>query len=148
MEDKEWRFCVVGNIVKQHQGEDGTVYYGTKVFPGGAKVYIADELLRLDNRTIKVLGLNRHKRYNMEWVSMDLIENVRVQRVFKPKVLNIMDNKGYLFGWAWRNRTAEDRRTLEAFVKNWEEYKAKPLSEVAKTEKKKTLWSRLFRKKS
>ena len=35
-----WRFGVVGNIVKQHLDNEGIIRYGTKAFTGGTKVYI------------------------------------------------------------------------------------------------------------
>ena len=145
MEDKEWRFCVVGNIVKQHQGEDGNAYYGTKQFVGGTKVYIADYHTNWIERTVSVIGLNRFHRFEMERISIDLIENVRVQTVFKPKVLQIMRGSAIIDGYHWRGRTAEDRRTVEAYVKEWEADKAKRQNEMTDV-KKKTLWDRLIRK--
>ena len=35
MEEKKWRFGVVGNIVSEHTDEDGNVYYGAKAFTPG-----------------------------------------------------------------------------------------------------------------
>ena len=40
MEEKKWRFGVVGNIVSEHTDENGNVYYGTKAFTPSTKVYI------------------------------------------------------------------------------------------------------------
>ena len=40
MEEKKWRFGVVGNIVSEHTDEDGNVYYGTNALTPGTKVYI------------------------------------------------------------------------------------------------------------
>ena len=40
MDDKCWRFCAVGNIVKQHLDENGIVRYGTKAYVGGTRVII------------------------------------------------------------------------------------------------------------
>lgn len=31
MEEKKWRFGVVGNIVSEHTDENGNVYYGPKL---------------------------------------------------------------------------------------------------------------------
>ena len=122
MEEKVWRFCVVGNIVKQHQDADGNVCYGTKAFTGGTKVYIADDTLDWSRGTVKVIGLNRFRKYELIRMPISQIENVRLQRVFKPKVLEIMDGTGCWDGWFWRERTAEDRRTLEALIKSWDEH--------------------------
>ena len=41
-ETKNWRFCVVGNIISQHIDADGKLLYGSKAFSGGTKVYIDD----------------------------------------------------------------------------------------------------------
>ena len=41
-ETKNWRFCVVGNIIAQHIDADGKLLYGSKAFSGGTKVYIDD----------------------------------------------------------------------------------------------------------
>lgn len=117
-DNKAWRFCAVGNIKKQHI-ENEKVLYGTKAFVGGAKVYICDATYGLNEGMISVMGLNRFKRYAVEKVPINLIENVRVQRIFIPKVLEVMDGLTFMDGWVWRGRTAEDRRMLETFVENW-----------------------------
>ena len=117
--NNNWRFCVVGNVIAQHTDETGTVLYGTKAFSGGTKVYIDDKTWGLNEGKISVIGLNRFGRYTIESVPVDLIENVRTQRVFKPKVLEIMHHLEIMDGWPWRGRTAEDRKAVKAFVKNW-----------------------------
>lgn len=114
-----WRFCAVGNIKAQHTDETGAVFYGTKAFSGGAKVYIDDRSRNLSNREIEVIGLNRFGRYAVERVPIDLIENVRLQRVFKPNVLKIMDYLETIEGCPWRGRTTADRKILKAFVETW-----------------------------
>lgn len=125
-DDKAWRFCVVGNIKKQHLSEEQIVLYGTKAFAGGAKVYISDKTLGLNDGMVSVIGLNRFRRYAVERVQIDLIENVRLQRVFKPGVLAVMDSLVATDGWRWKGRTAEERRTLEAVVENWGKYQSYP----------------------
>lgn len=129
-DDKAWRFCVVGNIKKQHLGEEQIILYGTKAFVGGTKVYISDETFGLNDGRISVMGLNRFRRYAVESVPIDLIENVRLQRVFKPGVLAVMDGLAVTDGWRWKGRTTEDRKTLEAFVENWGKYQSYPDSNV------------------
>ena len=114
-----WRFCVVGNIKVRHKDETGKVLYGTKAFSGGTKVYIDDRTWGLNDGHISVIGLNRFGRYTVESIPVDLVENVRAQRVFKPKVLKIMRYLEAMDGWPWRGRTAEDRKAVKAFVEKW-----------------------------
>ena len=117
--NNNWRFCAVGNIIAQHTDETGKVLYGTKAFSGGTKVYIADKTWGLNVGRITVMGLNRFGRYTTESVPVGLVENVRAQRIFKPKVLEIMHYLEVMDGWSWRGRTAEDRKAVKAFVENW-----------------------------
>ena len=117
-----WCFCVVGNIVEKHLAEDGTNLYGTRAFVGGTKVYIYDLSFNLNKGMVSVIGLNRYRRYAVESVPICLIENVRVQRVFKPKVLQIMKSLALTDGWMWRGRTAEDKRELISFTEEWKGY--------------------------
>lgn len=119
METNDWRFCAVGNIKAQHTDENGKILYGTKAFSGGTKVYIADWTLRPDEKDISVLGLNRFGKYTTERIPVGLIENVRAQRIYKPKVHYIMDHLEIMDGWLWRRKTSEDRKAVEAFVKMW-----------------------------
>ncbi len=119
MDVNNWRFCVVGNIVKQHVDHEGVMRYGTKAFSGGTKVYIDDTTYGLNEGAITVIGRNRFGKIAIESVEISLIENVRSQRVYTPKVLEIMDHLECCEGWAWRGRTAADRRAVEAFAKAW-----------------------------
>jgi hypothetical protein len=122
-EQKAWRFCVVGNIKSQHTDENGKILYGTKAFSGGTKVYIDDRTWNVNAGEVSVIGLNRFGHYAVEGTETDLIENIRVQRVFKPTVLEIMDYLEMMDGWPWRGRTAADKRTLDAFVEAWKNRK-------------------------
>lgn len=117
--NNNWRFCAVGNIKLQHTDENGTVFYGSKAFSGRTKVYMDDRTWGLNDGQISVIGLNRFGRYVIESVPVDLIENVRAQRVFKPKVLEIINHLEILEGWPWRGRTAEDRKAVKRFVEMW-----------------------------
>ena len=118
-DNKKWRFCVVGNIKEQHTGADGEILYGTIAFSGGTKIYLDDRTWGLNCDKITVIGLNRYKKYAVESVQVDLIENIRIQRIFKPTVLEIMDYLEAVDGWKWRGRTAEDKRELKKFVESW-----------------------------
>lgn len=120
-ENNAWRFCAVGNIKAQHLGEDGQTYYGTKKFSGGTKVYIDDKTWGLNVNKITLIGLNRFGHYEIDSVDVNLIENIRLQRVFKPTVLKIMEHLECLDGWQWRSRTSQDRKEIKAFIEMWNE---------------------------
>ena len=83
------------------------------------KVYIDDKTLGVNSECVSVIGLNRFGRYTTESVSVNLIENVRAQRIYKPVVLRIMGYLEVLDGWRWRGRTAEDRKAVKAFAEMW-----------------------------
>lgn len=117
--NNNWRFCAVGNIKARHTDETGKVLYGTKAFSGGTKVYINDMTEASDDSRISVIGLNRFGRYVVERVPADLIENIRLQRIYKPTVLKIIDYLEAMENWPWRKRTAEDRKAITAFVDMW-----------------------------
>ena len=50
---------------------------------------------------------------------MELIENIRLQKVYKPSVLEIMDYLENMDGFIWRGSSVDDRRSLETFIKEW-----------------------------
>lgn len=114
-----WRFGVVGNIVKQHIDKEGIVRYGTKAFTSGTKVYIDGTTWTPVRDSVSVIARNRFGKYTIESVPVSLVENVRTQRIYKPKVLEIMDYEEVMEGWAWWKRTAADRKAAKAFVDSW-----------------------------
>ena len=121
MEEKEWKYCAVGNVVKTHLDKDGVVRYGTLQFTGGTKVYLYGKFWH-KSEEIAVLGLSRGKRYIVQYdVPIDYIENVRLQRTYHPKVLEIMNNFEFWDGW-WGN-TQEDREDVLRFIKAWKAVK-------------------------
>ena len=84
------KYCVVGNIVRQHLDENGITRCGTAAFPGGRKVYISRRLWR---QGVVVIGLNRYKSsYPTEIVPLVLIENIRASKTFSPKIIDLMRN--------------------------------------------------------
>ena len=117
--NNNWRFCVVGNVTKQHKGEDGKTYYGTKAFKGGTKRYIYSTYWYEGKKDIAVIALNRFGRFIFESVPVDLIENVRVKTVFEPKVLELMEADEVCEGMEWLGRTKADKRRAEQFVEMW-----------------------------
>lgn len=124
-----WRYAVVGNIKKSRIDENGILRYGTSAFKGGTRVYIYgrkwDERLTENNKTdIFVVGLSRGRSYYACSVPIDLIDNVRVARVYSTKLLEIMSNHEFSDGW-WGS-SQEERRDAYAFVKKWnDKYKSK-----------------------
>lgn len=118
--NNNWRFCVTGNIIEKHCDSDGNIFYGTKAFRGGTKVYINDKHLGPESTDAFVIGMNRFKRYVFDVVPLDLIENVRLQRVFKPQILQMIEHDERWEGGIWRERTADDRKGATAFVEQWQ----------------------------
>ncbi|MBQ8690080.1 MAG: hypothetical protein IJ515_06955 [Clostridia bacterium] len=117
MEEYKWRFGVVGNIVSEHTDESGNVYYGTKAFTPNTKVYINGKNWSPERGDIEVIGRNRFGHVVLESVPFDLIENIRAQRIYTPRVLSIIDYLCNYDGCDWWGRTAYDRKDTERFVK-------------------------------
>lgn len=117
MEESKWRFGVVGNIISEHTDDSGNVYYGTKAFTSGTKVYIDGKHWDHTRTDICVIGRNRFGRMVLESIPIHLIENIRTQRIYKPHVLEMIDHLRVMEGWEWWGRTAADRKESEKFVK-------------------------------
>ncbi len=115
-----WRFGVAGNIVGKHTDTDGNVYYGTKAFTPGTKVYLDGKCWSNNRDDISVIGRNRFGRTVVECVNVNLIENVRTQRIFNPQVLDILSHLEAMDGWAWWGKKSCDRKETKQFVKDWE----------------------------
>ena len=119
-----WRYAVVGNIKKSRIDENGILRYGTAAFKGNTKVYISgkkidERLPDRDKNEITVMGLCRGGRYYVERVPVDLIENVRLTRVYKPKVLELMSY--WEFAHCWWGNTQEEFSDAYTFIKRWKE---------------------------
>lgn len=119
-----WRYAVVGNIKKTRIDENGVLRYGTAAFKGNTKVYLHgrlwDERLPYENKTeICVLGLSRSGRWYVGSVPIELIENLRIKKVYSPKVFDIMSDHEFCEGW-WGN-TQEERDDALAFLKRIKE---------------------------
>ena len=114
--DITWRFCISGNIVNNHIDQDGLLRYGTKAFTGGTKVYLNGKSLEKGNKTIEVIGRNRFGRFVADFIPIDYIENIRIQRVYKPVVLKIISYLEAVEGDQWWGYTPADRKESEQFV--------------------------------
>lgn len=108
--DTEWRWCLVGNIVEEHEfGEEHVIKYGTKHFRPGAKVYINLVYGGMGHENILVIGVPRHsKKYIEIVISRKYVCNFRIQKVFKPAVLKMMSASK----WDWWDNSDETRETL------------------------------------
>ncbi len=119
--NRNWKYCVAGNILRMRVDENGMLFRnGTAAFRGGAKVYLNGRFHSFDAESIEVVGLTRGHRFQVVRVPPQLIENVRLQRVYKPKVLEIMDNRE--FRDCWWHSSEEDRKDAERFVREWYAY--------------------------
>ncbi len=124
MEEKHnWRYCVVGNIVQTRVDGNEKIWHGTAAFRGGAKVYLSGKNYEFDHEddVIGMLGLTRGRRYQVVYASRKPVENLRVQRVWKPGILRFMDDREF---WdCWWDDSEEDRMDAERFVDAWNEFR-------------------------
>lgn len=116
MDNHEWRFGAVANITEYHIGKDGKQYRGTKPFTPGTKVYLGGKDLDNTCSSIGVIGKNRFGRIALEWIPINCLENIRTQRIYNPRILDIIDYQEVLEGWKWWGQTASDRKQAKEFV--------------------------------
>ena len=119
MEKKKWKYCVVGNITRSPYEKDGVMRSGTPAFRGGTKVFLCGRYWEPAKKTIEALGLSRGRRFYVESVPVELIENVRLSKAYKPTVLEIMSD--FEYEDLWWGSTPEDKLETEAFVAKWNE---------------------------
>lgn len=111
----KWRYCVAANIINEHIDNEGIARNGTIVFPPGRKVYLSKRLWRSPNE-VTVMGLNRFKsKYVLERVPLAHIENIRCQKVFKPRVTELMCDDFEHHDMWWDN-TDEDCLDAQMYV--------------------------------
>lgn len=116
---RNWTYCTVGNIRPTHFDGDGTVRYGTAAFRGGTKVYLAARIWDRTKPHIEAYGKTRENRWQIVTTDVGHIENLRVQKVFHPDVLNFMGNHEYRSTW-W-GKSKREKEAAEAFVQWWNE---------------------------
>jgi len=117
----DWTYCVVGNITKTHIDESGILRYGTSAFSGGTKVYICGRIWDKTKKHIDALGLTRGGHLQTIETDIDQIENLRLQKVFKPSILRMMDDHEYRSSW-W-GKSKKEKADAEAFIHWWNNYK-------------------------
>lgn len=113
--EQEWQWCLVGNIVGEHEyGENHEIRHGNKQFRPETKVFINLVFGGMGHEKVLVLGIPRHSRNYIEVViSRKHIENLRLQRVYKPAVLKRMKNSNY----EWYGNSDKSRdRIIEALI--------------------------------
>lgn len=105
--EPEWQWCLVGNIVNEHEyGENHEIKYGNKQFRPGAKVFVNLVYGGMGHENILVIGNPRHSRRYIEVViARKYVENFRIQKVYKPKVLERIKNSK----WYWWGNSDEAR---------------------------------------
>lgn len=115
-ETMKWKYCVVGNIVKNRIDENGVLRHGTVAFRGGTRVYLEGKYDMYCCDSIRVFGLNRFGRYAFEYVPRNQIENVRFTKTYKPGIVKRM----YEFDeFCWWGNTDEDGLDAKQFAANW-----------------------------
>ena len=115
-----FKYCVIGNIVREWIDEEGIKRNGIVVFPGGRKIYISR---RLWDDEVTVLGINRWgSQYILERVPLAYIENIRPSKTFNRTVVALMNNPELEDGW-WRYKK-EDKIGSEEFAVMLNEMKA------------------------
>lgn len=107
----EWRWALVGNIVHEHEfGDNCILRLGTKHFAPGAKVYCGKAFNGDGYENIVVIGKQRKSSKYIELImSRFLIENFRLQKIYKPVILNKM---AYPEGHSFWENTDEDKETI------------------------------------
>ena len=112
-DEVEWRWCIVGNIIGAHPyGVEKETRYGTKHFVPGAKVYCT--LAYGDFDRLVVMGTPRHGRKYIEVIiERSKVENLRIQKCFKPAVLNMMKQRHY----QWWGNTDTDREEILRYLR-------------------------------
>ena len=114
------RWAVAANITQFHTDEAGNRYRGTKPFTAGTKVYLYGEAGGGSSGVTSVMGLNRFGRWAFERIPACCVENLRVKKVFKPKVLKLMYFDEAHEGMRWWKDTPQDRAEAQAFVQGWQ----------------------------
>lgn len=107
--ESEWRWCLVGNIVKTHEfGENHEIKYGSKHFSAGTKVYMAPVQWGDGYEQIYVIGKPRHgHNYITIIMRREYIENIRLRKVYNPAVLERM-NKSVSRWWGNTDAARDD----------------------------------------
>jgi hypothetical protein len=99
-------WCLIGNIVDEYpSGTDQEIKHGTKHFSPNTKVYCFPPLWGDGYENIKVIGRHRKTSRNVCIVMpAKLITNWRLQKVYRPYILNVMQSQQ---GWTNSDKDKE-----------------------------------------
>ncbi len=111
-DEVKWRWCIAGNIIGAHPyGVEKEIRQGTKHFVPGAKVYCTLAYGQIDR--LVVMGIPRHSRKYIEViVPSNKVENFRLQKCYKPAVLNMMKQRH----WSWYGNTDADKEDAQRIL--------------------------------
>ena len=102
--EPQWVWGLIGNIVEEHEyGEAHEIRRGTKQFRAGTKVFLSCSHWGDGYENVNVIGKSRNsRRYIQVIMRRKYITNFRMQKVYKPEVLEKMKSKN---GWGgfWDN---------------------------------------------
>ncbi len=101
-------WCLVGNVIDLHlSGKDQELMHGTKHFTPNTKVYCFPTRWGDGYENIKVIGRHRKShRFISIVMPSKLIRNWRLQKVYNPFILNLMQSQN---GWT---NSEKDRQTI------------------------------------
>ncbi len=126
--NRPFKYCVVGNIVKERIDEDGNIRHGTIEFSGGTKVYICGKLEYDDPEYVDVIALSRMKtcgwrQYRVVKLNKKYIENVRASKTYNARIMDMMDDRfmGGYYAWFWWHDDPEDRKETIEYARKWNE---------------------------
>lgn len=104
IQEPEWVWGLIGNILEEHEyGEAHEIRRGTKQFSGGTKVFLSCSHWGDGYENVNVIGKARKsRRYIQVVMRRKCITNFRMQKVYKPVVLEKMKSEN---GWGgfWDN---------------------------------------------
>lgn len=97
-EKSKFIWCLIGNIVENYPfGVNNQIQNGTKHFSPKSKVYCLPGQWGDGYENIKVIGRHRNtNRYVCITMQSKLITNWRLQKVYRPYILNVMQSQ---LGW-------------------------------------------------
>lgn len=106
----DWRWALVGNIIGEHEfGDNRVIKHGTKHFSPGAKVYCGKSFCGDGYENIVVIAKQRNSLKYIELImSRFFIENFRLQKVYKPLILNKMSCSKKHYYWANKDDDREN----------------------------------------
>ncbi|QQO07606.1 hypothetical protein [Breznakiella homolactica] len=110
----EWIYCLVGNIIDQHEfGPDKEIKHGSKHFVPGAKVYCFPYHWDPGHGRIVVIGKPRKKySYIKVVISVNFVHNFRLKKVYDKEIIREM-----YYGLGWDNTEHSKEKIIE-----WSDY--------------------------